>query len=204
MIVAIGANGLAKQVYPLIEGSSDLIFVDTKVQDPHNFKKHRLVNDFSVIEKSLKSGEDVLFIICIGDPRLRKHFHEKMIEMNATPANLISEEASVAFDMEMGEGNLILDYSLIETDVKIGTGNLINCFAGIFHDVEIGDFNEIMPGAKILGTAKIGNTCRIGSNATILPGVEICDGVVIGAGAVVTHSITEPGTYVGMPARKVR
>jgi acetyltransferase-like isoleucine patch superfamily enzyme len=60
-----------------------------------------------------------------------------------------------------------------------------------------------MPGAKILGGAKIGNSCRIGSNSTILPNVQICDDVVIGAGAVVTKSITEPGTYIGVPAKKL-
>jgi acetyltransferase-like isoleucine patch superfamily enzyme len=60
-----------------------------------------------------------------------------------------------------------------------------------------------MPGAKILGGAKIGNSCRIGSNSTILPNVEICDDVTIGAGAVVTKSITEPGTYIGIPAKRL-
>ena len=32
----------------------------------------------------------------------------------------------------------------------------------------------------------------------------ICDNAVIGAGAVVTKDITEPGTYVGIPARKIK
>tara|TARA_B100000315_G_scaffold189472_1_gene179314 strand:- start:215 stop:664 length:450 start_codon:yes stop_codon:yes gene_type:complete len=47
---------------------------------------------------------------------------------------------------------------------------------------------------------KIGNNVSIGSNATILP-VTICDNVVIGAGAVVTKDITNPGIYMGNPAR---
>jgi acetyltransferase-like isoleucine patch superfamily enzyme len=50
---------------------------------------------------------------------------------------------------------------------------------------------------------KIGNHVSIGSNATILP-VTICDNVVIGAGAVVTKNITEPGVYVGNPAKKIK
>lgn len=50
---------------------------------------------------------------------------------------------------------------------------------------------------------KIGNGVSIGSNATILP-VTICDKVVIAAGAVVTKNITEPGIYVGNPAKKLR
>ncbi len=48
---------------------------------------------------------------------------------------------------------------------------------------------------------KIGDNVSIGSNATLLP-VSICDNVVIGAGAVVTKDITEPGIYLGNPARK--
>ncbi|HSS97245.1 MAG TPA: acyltransferase [Terriglobales bacterium] len=50
---------------------------------------------------------------------------------------------------------------------------------------------------------KIGDHVSIGSNATILP-VRICDRTVIGAGAVVTKDITEPGVYVGNPARLLR
>jgi acetyltransferase-like isoleucine patch superfamily enzyme len=52
-------------------------------------------------------------------------------------------------------------------------------------------------------TTTIGHHVSIGSNATILP-VSICDEVVIGAGAVVTKSISEPGTYAGNPARKLK
>ena len=49
---------------------------------------------------------------------------------------------------------------------------------------------------------KIGDRVRIGSNATILP-VLICSDVIIGAGAVVTHDIITPGTYVGNPAKLI-
>lgn len=52
-------------------------------------------------------------------------------------------------------------------------------------------------------STKIGNHVSIGSNSTILP-VEICDHVVIGAGAVVTKNISEPGVYVGNPAKKIK
>jgi len=49
-------------------------------------------------------------------------------------------------------------------------------------------------------STKIGNHVSIGSNATIMP-VTITDHVVIGAGAVVTKDITEPGIYLGNPAK---
>jgi acetyltransferase-like isoleucine patch superfamily enzyme len=52
-------------------------------------------------------------------------------------------------------------------------------------------------------STQIGSNVSIGSNATILP-ITICDNVVIGAGAVVTKNITEPGTYAGNPAKKIK
>jgi acetyltransferase-like isoleucine patch superfamily enzyme len=50
---------------------------------------------------------------------------------------------------------------------------------------------------------KIGNRVSVGTNATIMP-VTICDRAVVGAGAVVTKDITEPGFYIGNPARLLR
>jgi acetyltransferase-like isoleucine patch superfamily enzyme len=52
-------------------------------------------------------------------------------------------------------------------------------------------------------STKIGDGVSIGTNATILP-VTICDRVVVGAGAVVTKDLTEPGVYIGNPARMLR
>ena len=49
----------------------------------------------------------------------------------------------------------------------------------------------------------IGDNVSIGSNATILP-IKICNNTVVGAGAVVTKDITEPGVYIGNPARLLR
>jgi acetyltransferase-like isoleucine patch superfamily enzyme len=52
-------------------------------------------------------------------------------------------------------------------------------------------------------STRIGHHVSIGSNATILP-ITICDHVVIGAGAVVTRDITQPGTYAGNPAKRLK
>ena len=57
--------------------------------------------------------------------------------------------------------------------------------------------------ASFWKSTTIGNRVSIGSNASILP-VTVCDDTVIGAGAVVTKDITEPGTYIGNPAKKIR
>ena len=105
-------------------------------------------------------------------------------------------------DVFIGARTKVQSHSFICELVTIGN----DCFIG--HGVMfINDLFE--DGGPARGdktkwkSTQIGNNVSIGSNATILP-VQICDGCVIGAGAVVTKNITEPGVYVGNPARILR
>ncbi len=50
---------------------------------------------------------------------------------------------------------------------------------------------------------KVGNGTWIGAGAVVSNNVSICGEVTVGAGAVVVKDITESGTYVGVPARKI-
>lgn len=50
---------------------------------------------------------------------------------------------------------------------------------------------------------RLGDNVVIGANTVIVGPVEICDNVVIGAMSLVNRSITEPGTYVGIPVRRI-
>ena len=202
MILVIGTGGLSKQCIHILESKQEeLVFFDDTENSPSDFFGHQVIKDLYDIEDE----ERFDFVIGIGNPKWRLHFYHLLTEnYPGSPINIVSKNRSVSPLSTYGLGNIILDYSLIEAHAKIGSGNLINTYASIHHDVSINNFNEIMPGAIILGGAKIGNQCRIGTNSTILPNIEICNNVVIGAGAVVTKSITESGTYVGIPARKIK
>jgi sugar O-acyltransferase (sialic acid O-acetyltransferase NeuD family) len=197
-LIVIGAGGLAKQILPIIAAKySRIVFYDT-TESPVE-----MIRGFSVqhnIEESHVSGE--LFTVAIGDPKYRKQYYELLCGYGAIPCDIKAK--TITADLPFMFGNIILDFVHIEDGGERGHGNLINAYAGIFHDAVIGDFNEIMPRATILGGAKIGNMCRIGTGAIILPKVSVCDNVVIGAGAVVTKDITEAGTYVGVPAKKIK
>lgn len=101
----------------------------------------------------------------------------------------------------IGENTRIQSHTFICELVKIGS----DCF--IAHGVMfINDlFSEGYPAVddSLWKETIIGDKVSIGSNATILP-VKICSNVVIGAGSVVAKDITEPGIYVGNPAKKIR
>jgi acetyltransferase-like isoleucine patch superfamily enzyme len=48
----------------------------------------------------------------------------------------------------------------------------------------------------------VGEGSWIGAGVSVNNNIKICSGCMIGAGAVVVKDIIEPGTYIGIPARK--
>lgn len=129
-----------------------------------------------------------------------------------TPTNL--------YGCVIGNDCFIGPFTEIQKDVSIGDRTKVQSHTFICELVTIGNDCFIGHGVMFIndlfstgGPARgnkelwkktqIGNNVSIGSNATILP-ITICDSVVIAAGAVVTKNITEPGIYVGNPAKKLR
>ena len=119
----------------------------------------------------------------------------------------------------IGDESFIGPFVEIQKGAKIGKRCRIQSHAFICDLVTIGDDCFISHGAMFINdlfttgspsgrpelwrSTKVGNRVSIGTNSTILP-VTICDRAVIGAGAIVTKDITEPGFYVGNPARLLR
>lgn len=50
---------------------------------------------------------------------------------------------------------------------------------------------------------RLGDNVTIGTNSVLVGPLEICDNVVIGSMSLVNRSISEPGLYVGAPARRI-
>lgn len=123
------------------------------------------------------------------------------------------------YGCEIGDDCFIGPFTEIQKTARIGARTRVQSHAFVCELVTIGEDCFIGHGAvfindtfsiggpargdkKLWRATVVGNRVSIGSNATILP-VRICDDVVVGAGAVVTRDITEPGFYVGNPARRL-
>lgn len=83
----------------------------------------------------------------------------------------------------------------------IKRGVKIDSHVNIGHNSVIGEDTVIALGAIVGGSVTIGSNCMIGLGAVLRNGINICDNVIIGMGAVVTSDITEPGLYMGSPAK---
>lgn len=55
----------------------------------------------------------------------------------------------------------------------------------------------------LAGAVKVGRGSWLGIGSIVSNNVNIISDSKIGAGAVVVRDITEPGTYVGVPVRRI-
>ena len=94
--------------------------------------------------------------------------------------------------------------AVINPCAKIGRHCIISSAAVVEHDNTIEDYAHISVGAKLGGTVSIGEQTWVGIGAVVSNNISICPRCMIGAGAVVIHDIKESGTYVGVPARKIK
>lgn len=124
----------------------------------------------------------------------------------------LSETAVIIGDVVIGDDCSIWYGAVLRGDVNsITVGNRVNIQDGaVLHTlyerstVEIGDDVSIGHNAVIHG-AKIGNNVLVGMGAVILDNAVVPDNTIIAAGALVlSNAVLEPGTWAGVPAKKVK
>jgi len=144
-------------------------------------------------------------VIGIGHPQARRRVAQRLA---ANPhfsfPNLI--HPSVLIDssvVSLGRGNMICKGVVMTCDIVLGDFNLLNWNVTVGHDVTMGSYCVVNPSSNLSGHVRIMDQCLLGTGCQVLEHLTVEAGSVVGAGAVVTRSIQDPGTYVGIPARKV-
>jgi sugar O-acyltransferase (sialic acid O-acetyltransferase NeuD family) len=146
---------------------------------------------------------DYEVVVAIGNSQMRKRILKYLEACSGHLVVLVHPSAVVASDVALGAGSVVMANAVINCGSKIGKGVIVNTAATIDHDNQIGDFVHISPGAHLAGTVAIGDGTWIGIGASISNNLHICGGCTVGAGSVVIRDISEVGTYVGVPAKKV-
>jgi sugar O-acyltransferase (sialic acid O-acetyltransferase NeuD family) len=210
-LLIVGISGYAKEVAqiarridPLKEIWDPISYVSETKSDKGGSRLHGRIDfsDADILNGSIAG--DV--VIGVGEPELRRKVASRYaaIPVLSFP-NLV--DPSVEIDRELvvlGRGNVLHRGVILTCDIVIGDFNLFNKGAIVSHDIRIGSYNSVQPGASILSRSVVGDGCTIGTGARMLPGTSIPDGTTLGAGTVLLRTISEPGVYVGVPARRLR
>lgn len=165
------------------------------------------VSEWNRFLKSVEREKPTLegFVIAIGGangtPRLDR-FH-RMRNLGLRPLTLVHPTATLLSEVSIGEACQVLARSVLGVRVRLGNAVIVNTGAIVDHETVVGDGCHVAPGSVLLGRVSLGERVFIGANATVLPDLSICSDVIVGAGSVVVCDISQPGTYVGAPARRV-
>ena len=143
-------------------------------------------------------------IIAIADPKIRKSIVERIEGPDTEFITLIHPTAIISPRVIIGGGCLICAFCFISNGTTIGNHVQLNWATTIGHEAKVGGFTTTAPGVHISGTDRVGDGVYIGTNAAIINGISVVSDTIIGAGACVVKDILEPGTYVGVPAKKIK
>jgi sugar O-acyltransferase (sialic acid O-acetyltransferase NeuD family) len=194
----IGAGGFAREVYwslPLMERVNVKFFVDDFYY-----------NDVDPLILPLSKFDPVEYevVVAIGDPRTRFDIVQKLPKETKYFTHIHKSVQIHSPSVNIGEGSIICAGTIITTNVTIGKHSHLNLLTTIGHDNIIGDYFTTAPGVQISGNCVIGNRVYFGTRSCNKQKTNICDDVTIGLNSGVTKNITEPGTYIGTPTKKIK
>jgi len=205
VLAIIGAGDLGQHIAHyarLTEDFTAIVFVDDIMSaGSHNFGE--VLGGLSQIKKLIRTNEIQNLLIGIGYKHMqkRKELYE-MYKSSLRIPNIIHPSCYVDSSAIIGKGNILLPGCIIDKGCKIGNNIFFNPGTIIAHDCEIQDNAFFGAGVNISSFVRTGSCCFFGTGTSTVNGITIGDNINTGAGTIVTANINEPGTYVGIPARK--
>ena len=200
-VVIIGASGHGKVIADIIVNSDDKVlgFLD----DADDVQGKKIIG-FPVLGKiaDYDNYRDCEFVIAIGNPYVREKISNELPVKWYTaihPTAVIS-----SLDVEIGEGTVIMANAVVNPSARIGKHCIINTGAIVEHDNILEDYVHLSPNVTLAGIVKVGKSTHIGAGSCTKQVLNIASDCIIGAGSVIVKDITESGTYVGVPARKIK
>jgi len=201
-LLIIGAGGHGRVVADTaikMNRWRQIAFLDDnkEIQSPIKMEIIGRLNDaFSYIN-------DYDIFVAIGNNKTRENVLTRLKMAGASIPTLIHPSAIIGEKVEVGIGTVVMAGVVINCCSTIGEGCIINTSSIIDHDNIIEDYVHISPGVRLAGTVRVGKKSWLGIGSVVSNNINITAGCVIGAGAVVVKDITEPGTYVGVPVRRL-
>jgi acetyltransferase EpsM len=202
-IAVIGRGGHSKVISDMIlsnEGLDIVGYLDDKYEDVKRIE-YTYYAPISSAKRLIEYFKDIMFVMAIGDNRLRQLIVRRLKLPEEYYIKLIHQSAVISPSATIGNGTVVMPNSVINADTKVGLHSIINTGSVIEHDCIIGDYSHVCPGVTLTGAVHLDEGAFIGAGATVIPNIKIGEWTIVGAGATVIHDISSHCTAVGTPAK---
>lgn len=208
-IAIVGAGGFGREVLTLVQAINKekeryeiLGFID-------NLQKGTMINGYPVIgtdDEINETKEEVSVVLSVGDARLKNKIRNKYTNPKIKFPTLIHPSVFIGDDnlVKIGQGCIICATCALTTNIVIKDFVTLNLQCTVGHDTIINDYCSFMPGCHISGKVHIEEGVCCGTGVKIIDQTNIGKYTIVGAGAVVTKSLPDNCTAVGMPAKPIK
>lgn len=144
------------------------------------------------------------FVLAIGrrdSAPLRKKLVARYDAAGARWAKVRHATAWISPGAKVAPGTVVLAGAIVQTGAELSAHVVINTGAIVEHDTRVGEFAQLAPAAVTGGGVEIGPDCYLGLGCRVRDHVQIGTGTTVGMGAVVTRSVANGQTVLGVPAR---
>jgi sugar O-acyltransferase (sialic acid O-acetyltransferase NeuD family) len=208
-IIIVGAGGFGREVKTIIDALN-------KISKNYNFlgyyddniTKGTLVNNFPVLGSiaDLNFQKTKLAVVLgIGNPKTKEKIIKSLSNDLLVFPTLIHPSVILSDDLvSIAKGCIICAGTIITCNISIGKFVTINLLCTVGHDTVIEEFSSFMPSVNISGEVRIEKSVYVGTGAKIINQLTIGKYTIVGAGAVVSKSLPENCTAVGIPAKPIK
>jgi len=196
-VIIFGCGGHSRSVVDVLlsyKPGISLIFVDSQAKPKETLYGFDIITHIDSI--------NLPYFFAIGSNERREEICQRI--GSSRLISIISPKASLGKNSHLENGLFIGNFCHIGPEAQIGGNSILNNGCIVEHEVVIGKYSHIGPRAVISGRSRIGDRVFIGVGAVVKDSISICSNVIAGAGAVIVKDITDPGIYVGCPAKKIK
>ncbi len=143
------------------------------------------------------------FLVALGENQARLSITRQLEAAGLPLATLIHPTAFISPRCTIGRGSSICAGAIILPNSSVGMACLVNTGASVDHDCILSAGVHLSPGVRLSGRVTIGEGTWLGTGVSVRDGVTIGGHITVGVGGAVVHDLTEPGIYVGVPARRL-
>lgn len=167
---------------------------EIKIMSPDEFLKSNNKNEYQFI---------IAFTL---DTALRKKIIN-VIKQESLDCITYVHDSVICYDKienVIGKGSFVAPCSTILLGAKLGEHCIVETYCLISHYAELEENVILHSGTMIAGKTKIGKNSMFNFKSAALNALSIGADIEIGAASTVTKDISEPGVYIGTPARRLR
>ena len=203
-VIIIGNSGAARECHWLLEEAArrepDMAFKGFLAFEGYAGDLRDLADLQLGGDDEYAPEPDDVFVIGIGEPKLRQKAFDKWKQRGAAFINLIHPFTTIHPGVLMGEANIVACACFISCGVALGDANYLNGNVVLGHDARIGNYNFFAPFSIVLGEARIGSGNSFGVYSVVMPGAKTGDNNTIAPGAYLYKGCGNDRVMAGNPA----